>query len=58
MLRNVGNMPKIEIMYTPYKMFILLKSVLSRKVSSTKNTLNQERGPVHWCDFEKKTTNL
>lgn len=55
MLRNAGNMPRIAIMYTHYKMFILLKSVLSRKVSSNKNTLNQERESVPWCDFGKKT---
>lgn len=54
MLRKVGNMPGIETMYTPYKMFILLKSVLSRKMSSNKNTLNQERESVHWCDFGEK----
>lgn len=41
-------------MCTPYKMFILLKLVLSRKVSFNKNTLNQERESVHWCDFGKK----
>lgn len=54
MIRKVRNMPKIEIMCIPYKMFILLKSVLSRKVSFNKNALNQERESVHWWDFGKK----